>query len=341
MQIVRALQTAFRQFLLSGSLFSLPGSLCSGRLQLVGPTTLVAAVAFVASPAVMAAESIQAATQGETIAITIDGKPFTTLNLRADQKKPYFWPLLAEDGAVLTRVIDPKEKEHPHHRGLWLSVDEVNHAKHWVEREKIANRKATIVKASGNEVQILLENEWLDNKETPVLKESTLWTLTKDRLITADITLTPLVEDVTIGDTKEGFFAVRIAQTMREDQGGKLLTAHGEAKAKDAWGKTPPWIDYSGKVGDNIYGITLFDSPNNFRPSRYHVRDYGLFAISPFGEAAYQERASSGLSVNLHKSSFNKELKLRYGVWIHNGTVSMDEIEKVYDQFLEAPKAAE
>lgn len=283
--------------------------------------------------------------EGDQIAITIDGQPFTTLHLGKDLKKPYFWPLRAADGAILTRPIEPGEKEHPHHKGLWISIDEVNHSKHWMEREPIVNRGATIEKGAGEKVVIRLENEWLNGDGQAQLRETTRWTITANRLIAAEIVLEPLVDDVTMGDTKEGFFAVRIAQTMRELQGGKILTANGKTKTKEAWGQPAQWIDYSGKVNEKTYGVTILDDAANFRPGRYHVRDYGLFTVSPFGEGSYQNDMTLQRPVVLAAKGATQTVKLRYGLWVHSGVPSAEEIQKVYEGFLtegrpENPKKA-
>lgn len=280
-----------------------------------------------------AADAVVATQIGTRIDITIDGQPFTTLHLAPEQKKPYFWPILAADGAVLTRPIVPGEKEHPHHKGLWISIDEVNHSRHWMEREAIINREATILQKAGDEVRIQLENEWLNAEGVAQLQETTLWTIGKDRLIKADIHLKPIAPSVTFADTKEGFFGLRIAQSMRELQGGKILTSNGAKTTKEGWGKPAAWIDYTGPVDGKLYGVTIFDDAANFRPSRYHVRDYGLFTVSPFGEGSYQNDATKAAPVTLEPAGPHPDLKLRYGLWIHEGAKTAPEIQAQFESF--------
>jgi hypothetical protein len=42
-------------------------------------------------------------------------------------------------------------------------------------------------------------------------------------------------------------------------------------------------VDYSGEAGGEICGIALMEHPDNpHYPTRWHVRDYGLFAANPF-----------------------------------------------------------
>ena len=75
------------------------------------------------------------------------------------------------------------------------------------------------------------------------------------------------------------------------------------------------------------------DDPKNFRPSRYHVRDYGLFSISPFGEGAYQNDKNKSKPVILDDA--RPSLKIRYGLYVHNDEGVAGDSNKVYQQFLE------
>src|SRR5436190_8213230 len=84
------------------------------------------------------ADVVKLEKKDDGIVVTIDGKAFTTYNTAKSQPKPYFWPVLAANGANLTRSLERPE-DHPHHKGIWCVVDEVNHIKFWAEEGKIAN----------------------------------------------------------------------------------------------------------------------------------------------------------------------------------------------------------
>src|SRR5690349_11398196 len=63
--------------------------------------------------------------------VLIDGKPFTSFIYPENMEKPILYPILAADGAVVTRGFPLNKREgervdHPHHVGLWLNYESVN-----------------------------------------------------------------------------------------------------------------------------------------------------------------------------------------------------------------------
>ncbi len=265
------------------------------------------------------------------IVVRIHGAEFTVLHHGDLFPKPYFWPVRASDRAILTRPIDPNEKDHPHHRGIWVGVDEVNQIKFWGEHGKIATREIT--SKSGDPATIELKNEWVGPDELLVLMDRTKISIFPNRMIAYDIKLTvPKGHRAQFDDTKEGFFAIRIAQSMRESEGGVVVNSEGLKTTQGCWGLPAKWVDYSGKVGSNHYGVTVMDHPENFRPSRFHVRDYGLFAVSPFGEGAYQNDPGQSKPVVLDDAT--PSLRLRYGIYVHDGNASEENLTKAYAQFV-------
>src|SRR5690606_23953523 len=98
--------------------------------------------------------------------------------------------------------------------------------------------------------EFTVTNIWQDDDGQPLLKEVTTWRITPDRLIAADIRLTPAGDEpVVIADTKEGFFAVRMRDELREKGGtGKIVNANGQKGEQEAWGQASPWVDYSGTI---------------------------------------------------------------------------------------------
>ena len=301
------------------------------------PCTICYFFAFafaIGSETVLVAEdAVTIEPHSEGLVVKIGGEEFTALHHGPSFPKPYFWPVRAADGAILTRPIDPGEKEHPHHRGIWLAVDEVNDIKFWAEKGKIATRE--IKATSGHPATIQLVNEWLGSDGAPRLIERTKISIYPNRLIAYDFTLLPPTGQlVRFDDTKEGFFGIRIAQSMREKEGGIVTNSDGKRTTLECWGQPAKWVDYTGLVDGKFYGVALMDHPDNFRASRYHVRDYGLFSLSPFGEGAYQNDQEKAKPFILDEGI--PSLRLRYGLFVHSGNATDGKVIDAYEQFIKA-----
>lgn len=293
------------------------------------------ALGVISCAAVHAEEPVTIESNPDGLIVKIKGEEFTVFHNAPTQAKPYFWPVKAADGTIITRPIDPNEKDHPHHRGMWLSVDEVNDIRFWAERGKIANRE--VKSSSGNPAKIHLRNEWLKSEGVPALLEQTTISIYPNRLITYETTLTrPTNQLVRFDDTKEGFFGIRVAQSMREKEGGTVINSEGQKTTAECWGRPARWVDYTGNVNGKTYGVAIMDHPGNFRPSRFHVRDYGLFSVSPFGEGAYQNDKEKAKPVILDDAT--PSLRFRYGLYVHSGPAADAKVQEAYSQFLQSTK---
>ena len=284
--------------------------------------------------------------QADQLEVLIDGKVVAVLNYGKEWNKPFLFPLHAANGANVLRTIVPTAADqgsskdgadHFHHKGVWVSVDSVNDEKlnFWAEGAKIVCDSVEHAAAENGAGKLILHNTWMDG-DKPLLKETTTATFYPSRLVTYHIQLSAVDKDVTFYDTKEGFFGVRLAHTMREMQGGHIVNANGLKGAKDCWGKPSSWVDYFGDVDGETCGVTLMDHPDNFRKSRYHVRNYGLFSISPFGPKTYSsgQEAESPVTISPGKEG----LQLTYGMYVHNGDTETAKVADAYQQFLNATK---
>lgn len=277
--------------------------------------------------------------------VTINGEEFTTYNYAEKQMKPYFHPVYASGKKLVVRKEifskeDRKSKEagldHFHHKGLWIAIDSINKEmlNYWHEENRMTTGNVSAT-TCGNDATLHVVNTWLDNDQKPILKNAVDFTFTPGRLIICEMKLTALNAPVTFGDTKEGLFAIRLNHDMRGKSGGRILNADGLKGEKDCWGKPTAWIDYHGEVEGTTVGVSLFDDPNNFRPSRYHVRGYGLFSINPFGEKKYSNGKKEAAPVTLKPG---KSLKLRYALYVHQGDEKQGKVAEQHKQFLSAGK---
>lgn len=271
----------------------------------------------------------------KTIAVLVDGQDFTQYLMKPDQPKPYFFPVRGADGTVLTRPIQGKgQGDHPHHKGIWVSIDEVDNIKFWAEAGKIVNRSSKVLTVEGNPAQFEVVNDWNAVDGRTVVTEMTRVSVFANRVMAFDIRFTtPGDKPIEWGDTKEGLFGFRMVDTMREKQGGKVENAEGLKTTAECWGKTSDWVDYVGTVEGKTFGVTIFDHPKNLRPSRYHVRDYGLFSVSPFGEKSYTNGKRPADHYFLMPGS---TLRLRYGIYIHSGDTAAGKVNAAYDGYLKS-----
>lgn len=295
---------------------------CLSALLLSGQTLLAADK----SKAVQLTEG-----DGKTINVTVGGKPFTTFNYGSDLPKPFFSPVRGPDGTVLTRKIagSGEKLDHPHHKGIWVAVDEVNKVKFWKEDGQIKNVSVKIDKAKGDPAVMTVTNHWLNESGEPVVTEKSTIRIFSNRVVEYSIKFIAEHGPVAFEDTKEGLFGFRMVDSMRENEGGHVVTSEGVKGTKAAWGKPAKWIDYYGEVEGDTFGVTIFDHPKNFRPSRYHVRNYGLFSINPWGEKAY-----AGNEVEPTELEKGESLMLRYAMYIHAGDTQAAKVAETYENWL-------
>lgn len=298
------------------------------------------AVSFVAAGCL----SAQVRFAPEDIAINIDGKPFTTFHYGTEANKPYLAPLRSASGKIVTRrfpmeSVPGESRDHLHHRGLWFSYDDVNGVKFWENDPSYTKgRIGKIVVRSaqwkdGNKSGTLTAvMEWRNPEGKTLLVENRDMTFYSDptlRTIDFLIALTA-AQDVTIGDTKEGAFAIRLAEPFTERKGGKILDADGRVGMKNVWGKRSNWVDYSGDVDGEQLGVAIFDNPQNpHHPTYWHARDYGLFSLNPFGQNAFDPNAPE----NHTKLATGQKLVFRFRVVIHPGDAETGHVAQLFKDY--------
>ena len=280
----------------------------------------------------------------DEITVNVDGKPFTTFHYGADRGKPFLAPLRSASGKIVTRHFPMEEvagesRDHVHHTGLWFSYDDVNGVKFWENDPsytkpnmgRIVVRKAEY-KDGDRSGTLTATMDWRDTAGKTLLVEDRKMVFDSDpkvRSIDFEITLTAVV-DVTLGDTKEGAFAIRLADNFTEKKGAKIVDADGRATMANIWGKRSNWVDYTAEVEGERLGVAILDHPQNPRhPTYWHARDYGLFALNPFGRNAFDPSQEE----SHWKVPAGQKLVFRWKVVIHPGDAETGHVADLYKQY--------
>jgi hypothetical protein len=315
------------------------------------PKAILPVVLLLAAAAYSSAQ-VNITQAGDHISIEIDHQPFTDFYYGAAFPKPYLWPLRTTSGLAVTRSfpmqpVEGESHDHPHHRGLFIGYGEINGVNFWENefsyktenRGRIVVRSIKDLKSGSKSGTIKAIFEWHDPGGADIMDENRTMTFYSEpnrRVIDFDITFTAKIA-LQWADTKEGFFAIRVADSMSEQHGGKMVNSLGAAGEKEVWGKPADWADYSGQVNGQPAGITILAHPTNPRfPPRWHSRAYGLFAVNPWGLKDFVgDKTAQGGGLQMAPG---QSMRLRYRVVIHGGDITPLNIPDLYREYKQKVK---
>ena len=111
------------------------------------------------------------------------------------------------------------------------------------------------------------------------------------------------------------------------------MDADGRISMAKIWGKRSDWVDYTAEVDGERLGVAIFDHPQNpNHPTYWHVRDYGLFSLNPFGQNAFDPQAEE----RRLKLPAGQKLAFRWRVVIHSGDAETGHVADLYKEFAAA-----
>ena len=309
-----------------------------------------------------AADQVTFQPHADSVDVLIGGKPFTTYYFGPASPKPYLHPLRSAAGMVVTRGYPMREDipgeshDHPHHRAMFFAHGDINGIDFWGEGEPSKQQQTAngVVYSS----ESLPKGRTVLRKLDPVTTRAGRGTLraefdlvgpdgnvmgseTQEYIFIGrdastrfiDCTFTTTADHgqpLKFGDTKEGTFAIRLVKELQKPT-GKMLNSEGKAGEPAIWGKRADWVDYSGVVNGEPLGIAIFDHPSNIKhPTYWHARDYGLFAVNPFGEHDFYNDPKRDGSVTV---AVGQSLILRYRVVIHHGDAAEAKVAEAYGRY--------
>jgi hypothetical protein len=272
------------------------------------------------------------------VAIRVAGRAVATY-VYADPKirRPYLAHVRAPGGIQVTRTHPPVKGKDPTdhatmHPGIWMAFGDINGHDFWRNKGRIATHRVT-VQATGPGRGVLHALRAYHAPGSPRKALGTEeWTLTflvrpAGYLLLWTSTFRAAHEPLAFGDQEEMGLGVRVATPLTEKHGGRILDAEGRQGARKVWGNAARWCDYSGTIDGTPAGVTLMCGPENFRPSWFHARDYGLLVANPFGRKAMRKGPPSQVAVKP-----GEPLTLRYGILLHAGET---DLEKAYADFVQ------
>jgi len=293
------------------------------------------------------------------IDVNINSKPFTTYIYKIDPikrlaaegvllSKPVLYPLRTPSGIKVTRgwpfeKIEGESQDHPHHMGLYFTYDIPGNS-FWNNSTQslpvISQVNAQITRdPHGNQaIQSLMQ--WIDEDSVNILTEKRLTSFiagVNQNIIDFDIELQAVADKVEFGVTKEGMFAIRLAQWLTEGSGtGAYLSSNGDEKEKGVWGKRAEWVRIQGEYEGRIVGIAILNHPTSTNyPTYWHARGYGCFSANPLGQSAFDNSLkvenSKPYNLILRKG---ETAPFRFRVIIYDSPRTKQQLDQEYQKYV-------
>ena len=316
------------------------------RPRLVASLLIGSAVAGARSAPQSANIHIRHDEAAQQYVVDVGGKPFTTYCYGSQfEDKPVFYPVMSPNGARVNREfpmvanVPGESTDHPHHQSLFFTYDEVNGTNFW--NPERTGRRIVHEKASVDGGHFTADLAWNDKDGRRVLDETkrvqfggqpdVFW-------MDHDITLRA-AGPVTMGDTKEGAFGIRLNDTLKENGGsGRYVNAEGLETSANVWGKTSAWVAIRGVVkdkdGEKPVTVAIFAHPSGLNfPPYWHARDYGLFAVNPFARNGYDPKAPKRITT----LAAGESLRLGFRLAVYTGKVETSRLAQDYKSYSAIP----
>jgi hypothetical protein len=245
----------------------------------------------------------------------------------------YIHPLYSLSGDTLTEEFPP---DHPYHRGIFWSwhqlyIDDKSLGDGWTNEGISQDVINVITRKSQEEAQIDLDVLWKSSTfqdGKPFLREHTTITVheieANIRKIDFEIVLRPLVKGFQIGGSPDekgyGGFCARLK--LSDDL--IFTSENGPVKPRELQIKAGPWMDFSGRFGNDkkVSGITILCNPStpNY-PEPWILRQKGSMQNSVFPG---QKRLSIPM---------DQQVVLRYRIIVHNGNAENSNISALQKDY--------
>ncbi|MBP7050661.1 MAG: PmoA family protein [Phycisphaerae bacterium] len=297
------------------------------------------------------AEGVKLTEKNDRVTVEINGNLFTEYRFKEPQR-PFFYPVIGPTGQPVMRHWPIEEdnpdddRDHVHQKSLWFTHGAVNGIDFWSDgKGKIVHDKFIEV-SSGPKVGVIAsQNNWVapDGKVVCTdVRTHRFYNTPGGQIMDFEVTIHASNGEVKMGDTKEGSMAIRLTPSMQlaptkamksrgEAAKGHIVNSEGQTDG-DAWGKRAKWCDYYGPVKDEIVGVAIFDHPSNPRhPTWWHVRDYGLFAVNPFGIHDFEKKPAGTGDLVIPAG---ESVTFKYRFYFHKGDDKQGKVAERYADYV-------
>ena len=248
--------------------------------------------------------------------------------------RPFFSNVRTLSGTQVTRNhppipgVDPDDHANMH-CGIWLGFGDIDGHDFWRNKARIQHRRFTSAPSlEADRIGFSSEDELIDPQGKSIGSLEQTYRLTRidsGCMLVWQGVFKAGSEPLVFGDQEEMGLGVRVATSMTEKNGGRILSSDGKTGAKETWGKKAQWIDYSKTLDGKRTGILLMPDKNNLQSSWFHNRDYGLMVANYFGNQAF-----TGGKPSVIRIEPNRSMTLRYGIYWYESAVEEDlPIEKI------------
>jgi hypothetical protein len=266
------------------------------------------------------------------------------------QTKPVLWPVNTLSGVAVTRGfpfidIPGERRDHPHHQGIYFTVDNVgpDHDGFWNNSKEplpaVKFVKVLRMKGGTGSGTLSTLSNWVGKSGKTLLEEDRemVFRAASPEMVDIDFTmnLKAMEPEVVFGDTKEGMFAIRVAQWLTESGTGRYLNSEGDEMEKGVWGKRAHWVRLQGEKDGKTIGIAIFEHPTSTNsPTWWHARGYGCFSVNPLGQLDFEKahRAPDPKPFNLTLKKGEKAL-FKYRVAIYEGDMDKAKADAIYQSY--------
>jgi hypothetical protein len=287
----------------------------------------------------------------DSVAIDVNGKPFSVLHFGKAVRMPHLHPLLTASGSAVTRgfpvaPLPGDATDRPNHRGLTIGAQRVKGPTGsfaWGEnffdndpsnagpdKAAIAFQELAGVASGEDSGTLSMVAHWISHEGDVWLIERRKMTFhgkpADCRVFDIDLEL-EAVEQVTFGDYQSSIVALRLDLPFDDHYGGRVVNAAGGVNEAQVRGRRSPWLDWTATLrnGEKV-AVAMFDHPANLDyPARWQVRAKGFFMVNPFGRQSFARFDPTAANENgEHTLARGEKLRLRYRVVIRPAGRELD-----------------